>query len=87
MAYKAEDFEPYDRVTVSYTGYIIEAVVSPNHPRPLSRGWVMVVQTTDYEDVPFERRPEFEAAEEFVVPSGEVPVPGPFTPAWFAANL
>lgn len=89
MSYKAEDFEAYDRVTVSFTGYIIEAIVSGREGGPLGehRGWLWVVQTTDYEDVSFEDRPEFQVADEYVVPSGEVPVPGPFTPEWFAAQL
>lgn len=81
--------KPGDIVTVSYTGYTVEAKVLEVDPVGRygpQRGWLMVEQITDYEDRPEGDRPTYEAAVEFCVPSGQTPVPGPFSPAWFAGN-
>jgi FKBP-type peptidyl-prolyl cis-trans isomerase 2 len=69
-------FQAGDIVTISYTGYVVDAkVIDP----PDSSGWVNVEQITDFEDRPEGERPVYLAAVEYCVPKGDPPAPGPWS--------
>lgn len=67
-----KDLHKGDEVNIAYTGYCVRAKVIEvepfgNYGKQL--GWVLVEQITDYEEA--SRRPQYEAAAEFITPLGE----------------